>query len=185
MISHELSTIQAKDAERASIARAMAAFTAGGGKVEVIAVVEYLPVTKSTVARVNQVPAVSERQKARDDALAEKVRGLAGIGMGVSAMQVELRVDTRRLHRIAKAYGIDIPKAPAPDPGKTVDVARQALNDKRQRRREKLSGSIRTMAAKGMSITAMAVEAGCSRDTVLRIIEEHNIQRGPRMDLEA
>ncbi|AOE86119.1 hypothetical protein THL1_3571 [Pseudomonas sp. TCU-HL1] len=105
--------------------------------------------------------------------------------MGVSAMQVELRTDTRRIHRIAKAHGIDIPKAPMPDAGKTVGLAREALNHKRQQRREKLSNSVRTMAAKGMSIPAMTVEAGCSRDTVLRIIDEHGIQRGPRMDLEA
>ncbi|WP_375738034.1 hypothetical protein [Pseudomonas boanensis] len=188
MVSNELSIIQSKAAERAKIAAAVEAFTAAGGKIQVMPIVEFHPVGKHAWNRDDLVlPGSSQNTQAenREAALAQQIRELADRGAGITAIRMHLRIDNRRIQRIAEQYGITIGKVYSNQPRHLGEKARQAVSDAGRRRREKLAIKIGALAARGLTIAEMAAAAECSKPTVLRVLDEFNIERGARMAMEA
>ncbi|MNE77763.1 hypothetical protein D3C80_1741060 [compost metagenome] len=82
-------------------------------------------------------------------------------------------------------HGITIGKAYSHQARVIGAKARDAQIDAGRRRREKLVPKISALARQGLTIAEIASAAECSKATAMRVIEEHGIQRGPRMDLEA
>lgn len=66
-----------------------------------------------------------------------------------------------------------------------LDSKRAAMNSARKTRALQRLETIRQMAARGAKVTEMADATGIAATSVMRLIREHNIPRGPKMDLEA
>lgn len=184
MISNELSTIQAKDAQRAELAQAMACFQ---GQITVIE----SPVVRAEAAsdwrRTLNLPgsaSVSALDQ-QEAAMLQTIRALADKGIGISGMQKQLKADPRRIRMLARKGKIDIPDARATQPRTIGAKARSAVIDARAAKRAQLAIMLKPLAAKGMTIQAMSDATGASKRTVLATIEEHNIVRGPKTKLEA
>lgn len=184
MISNELSTIQAKDAQRAELAKAMACFQ---GQITVIE----SPVVRAEAASdwrrtLNltgsaNVSALDQQEAA----MLQTIRALAAKGIGISGMQKQLKADPRRIRMLARKGKIDIPDARATQPRTIGAKARSALIDARAAKRAQLAIKLNPLAAKGWTIQAMSDATGASKRTVMATIEEHNIVRGPKTKLEA
>lgn len=63
--------------------------------------------------------------------------------------------------------------------------ARQRLNQMRIERRAKQAEQIKPLAATGGTIIGMARAIGSTPRTILSLLNEFNIKRGPKMNLEA
>lgn len=175
MISLELSTIQAKDTQRAMLAEAVARFT---GKVEQLPGAQAKPIPPHSW-RGDLVLAgtpTTSRQENKDLALARRIRELTDKGAGISAIALELKVDSRRLRRIAIEHGITLNDLKRGRPAESVKVLE---------RRAALAVKIRPLAAKGLRIDQIATQAGCGKESVILVMEQFGIQRGPKMNLEA
>lgn len=66
-------------------------------------------------------------------------------------------------------------------PRRDLAAAHQVRNQRTAKRLEQL----RPLAARGLTIREMAEALGCARRTIIRDIEQHNIPRGPKLQLEA
>lgn len=184
MISLELSTIQAKDAERAMLAEAMASFT---GRIEVLPGFQSRPVEQAMWRNGLILPGSSQNTSGenKDRALSVRIAELTEKGAGITAIKLELHVDSRRIKRIAAEYGIplnDIRYASSTVIPASTHQAKVAAG---QRRRAKLAETLRPLAANGYGINAMSEATGSSKATILRTLGEFNIQRGTKMNLEA
>ena len=117
MISLELSSIQAKSAEREVIASACERFIRDGGKIVAVPGIEGRYDSPHAWNR-NDMALPGSSQTTRDHnadaALAERIKEIAAKGGGISSMRVTLQVDPSRIKRVAKAFGIEIPTARAP-----------------------------------------------------------------------
>lgn len=187
MISNELSTIQAKDAERAAIDLAMAAFSAAGGQVQVTPIKEFKAVGEHVWNRNDMVlPGSSQNTQklGTDEALIEKLRELVAKGAGITSIKMTLRIDDRCIKRLADENGITISKVYCKE--RVIgEKARQGIVDAGRLRRSKMVPKISALARQGLTIAQIASAAECSKATVLRVINEFGIQRAPRMALEA
>lgn len=175
MISLELSTIQAKDAQRAMLAEAMASFT---GQIEQLPGIQAKPIPPHSWRGDLVLPGSSTnaKQENQDLALARRVRELTEKGAGITAIGHELKVDTRRISRIAADFGIKLNDLKRGRPAESVKVIE---------RRAMLAAKIRPLAARGLRIDQIAAQAGCGKETAILVMEQFNIPRGPKMDLEA
>ena len=184
MISNELSTIQFKDGQRAEIALAMASFQ---GEITVIETPVVRPEMAGDWRRTLNLPGSAnvsalDRQEA---AMIITIRELADKGIGISGMQKELKADPRRIRMLARRGRITIPDARATAPRSIGSKARDAVIDQRKAERAKLAILLIPLAAKGMTIQAMSDATGTSKRRVIATLDEHNIVRGPKMNLEA
>ncbi|MFI8384853.1 hypothetical protein [Pseudomonas sp. NPDC079086] len=66
-----------------------------------------------------------------------------------------------------------------------IICARERLNQMRLERRAKQAEQIKPMAATGETIIGMARAIGCTPRTILSLLDEFKITRGPKMNLEA
>lgn len=85
-----------------------------------------------------------------------------------------------------KAPRLPRPRKPKPAgeraaPRRDLTAAHQVRNQRTAQRIEQL----RPLAARGLTIREMAEALGCARRTIIRDIEQHNIPRGPKLQLEA
>lgn len=184
MISLELSTIQAKNAERAQISDACERFLRAGGRIERVAGFEVRQLVPHAWNRNDMaLPGSSQNTHGQnlDAALAKRIAEIIAQGGGISSMKVTLRVDAARIKRVAKEYGIEIPKIRAATTlsGRAI----QAMNDSRAAGRESKLPIVISLAATGKTIDAMAEAADVSRNTIMRWLKQYSIQRGPKMDL--
>ena len=182
MISNELSTIQAKDAQRAELALAMASFQ---GEITVIETPVVRPEMPGDWRRTLNLPGSAnvsalDRQEA---VMIESIREMAGKGLGISAMQKHLKCDPRRVRMLAKRAKIEIPDARKTQPRTIGAKAREACLLMREAKRAVLAKKLIPLAAKGLTIQAMSDETGASKRTVIATINEHNIVRGPKTKL--
>lgn len=175
MISLELSTIQAKDEQRAMLAEAMASYS---GQIEQLPGIQAKPLPPHSWRGDLVLPGSSTntRQENKDLALAKRIRELTEKGAGITAIGHELKVDTRRLTRIAAEYGITLNDLKRGRPAESVKVIE---------RRAALAVKIRPLAARGLRIDQIAAQAGCGKETAILVMEQFNIPRGPKMNLEA
>lgn len=84
-----------------------------------------------------------------------------------------------------KAPRLPRPRKPKPAgeraPRRDLAAAHQVRNQRTAQRIEQL----RPLAARGLTIREMAEALDCARRTIIRDLEQHNIPRGPKLQLEA
>jgi hypothetical protein len=184
MISNELSTIQAKDCQRAEIAKAMAGFQ---GDITVIETPVVRPEMPSDWRRTLNLPGSADALglDQQEAAMVSTIRDLAAKGAGISAMQKALHADPRRIRMLARKAKIEIPDARAKAPRSIGCKARMAVIEARTAKRAVLAVQLAPLAANGLTIQAMGDATGASKRRVLATLEEHNIVRGPKTKLEA
>lgn len=184
MISNELFAIQLKDGHRAELAKAMASFQ---GEVTVIATRIVRPEMPGDWRRTLNLPGSAsacglDRQEA---VMVATIRDLAAKGIGISGMQKQLKADPRRIRMLARRARVTIPDARANSARSLGDKARAAVIANRSAKRVALAAKLTPLAAKGLTIQALSDATGASKRTVMRTLAEHNIVRGPKMQLEA
>lgn len=177
-LSPELGAIRNKDADRAMIEAAMASFT---GQVEVVGQVvrpDQKNDWRTDLTLTNSRPA--ENVTVVEAQLTERIRDLVHKGAGITAIKMKLGIDTRRIKRLAAAAGIEIPKVYAKTTiGQAArDKAQEIARDRRLNNAEKL----RPFAAMGLTINVMAERMGVSRRTIMSLIDEFKIPRGPKRE---
>lgn len=181
MISLELSTIQAKNAERAMLAEAMAAYN---GRIQVIDV----PVARSYAPHSWRgdlmLPGSSQATMSQnqDAALTVRIRELVAKGCGITSIKMTLRIDARRIKRLCEAAGIELKDRRGGLQHCEHDT-HQSKRDAGKLRRTKLALKLKPLAANGATVNEMAAATGVSRNTVMTTMREFCIPRGPKMDL--
>ena len=70
---------------------------------------EYLPAHKVSKTSRRKQPTQNHERAAQEAELAKQIKALADQDKGVTAIGVALRMDGRRVHVLAKKYGITIP----------------------------------------------------------------------------
>lgn len=115
---------------------------------------------------------VAMQRQNMDAELATKVRDMVELGHGVSAIAKELKVDTRRIHAIAKEFGIKLENK--------FSLRVEALKEAGRQYRAQYLDAVRPLAEAGLSIEAISKQVGCGQQVVSRLIKEHNISRGKR-----
>ena len=88
-----------------------------------------------------------------------------------------------------KATRLPRPRKPKPAAERSERSERRrdmtAAHNVRDQRTAKRLEQLRPLAARGLTIREMAEALGCARRTIIRDIEQHNIPRGPKLQLEA
>ena len=184
MISNQLSIIHFKDAQRAELANAMAHYQ---GEVTVIPTHIVRPEVPGDWRRTLHLAGSAnasglDRQEA---VMVATIRDLAAKGIGISGLQKQLKADPRRIRMLARRARVTIPDARANASRSLGDKARAAVIANRSAKRVALAAKLTPLAAKGLSIQALSDATGASKRTVMRTLAEHNIVRGPKMQLEA
>lgn len=157
-----------KDADRAVIADAMAAYYARQQGVE--------PAGERLALVVHREPRVFLGCKQRRDALAPQIRALAAQDRSVTAIGKELGLDKRRIRRIAEENGIAL-RQPAEPKKIAQDLldGRVKLSRVAQAKRNKAAPVVAEHAAQGLDLKAIAQIMGKTPKWIARIVAEHKI----------
>lgn len=172
MISHELSTIQQHNQVQEWLQSCPGYVEPDLEGLDSPFRVAYLPIHSWKGSKRHKPTRPSMQRQNLDAEMATKVREMVEHGLGVSAIAKELRVDTRRVHAIAKEFGIKLEN-------KFSQRVEELKEAGRQYRAQYLE-AVRPLAEAGLSIEAISKEVGCGQQVVSRLIKEHNISRGKR-----
>lgn len=179
MIPIDYRTQHPLDIARDQIAGKVAEYLAAGGEIHVIPGIEQRldqPFQWNRNDLVLPGSSSSSQGENRIAAAVRRIRELAEKGAGITAMKIDLRMDASRIKRIAAENGIEIRHSTAQQ--RVIgDKARSACVDAGKDRRAKLAPTIRELCAERLTIAQIAERSGCSTTTVLRIIDEYQIQR--------
>lgn len=155
MLSLELSTIQAKDQERAAIREAMASYD---GPINVIPS-NLKPVNTSRFMLPGS-PTDSPHLR-----MVARLRDLAAKGARVTAIAKELRIGRQTVRQLARDNGIVIQMA---DPTPALKVMHEQLADKNARKHADLMAGITELEAQGKTRQQIAERLGVSLSSVAR-----------------
>lgn len=161
MISPELSTIQMKDAERNWLASLVSQYD--GQVVEIEA-----PQFKPKPVRHEPVKAAPKRREGvtkQDEELRADIAKLAALDWTITQIKKELKVDDRRVARIAKHYGINIRDG-------RNNMMRANVAEGRKRR-DAMAPQVKELLDGKASIGDIMRIMGCGRHTIDRIIKEN------------
>lgn len=134
--------------------------------------VAYLPVHSWKGGKRSTTTARAIAHLERDAQRAERIREMTKQGCGITEIQQDLKVDSRRVHAIAKEFNIQLQSK--------FTQRIEGLKEAGRRYRAQWLDAVRDLAAQGLTVDAIAKAAGCGRHVVERLIKEHNISRGKR-----
>lgn len=186
-VSLNYSTIQENTGRSEELERAMQEFLQKGGAVEVISSPQIRILGPHAWNRNDMnLPGSSDKSQAFniDAALAKQIKDLAERGAGISSMKHRLRVDPRRIKRIAIQFGIEIPsgrKGQVIEPSE--EAHRKATIAKNDARKERWASYVQTVKDVAMrrhngeklSLADMSQVVGVSTRTLRRIASELGI----------
>ena len=182
LATQNLPTLQSTGSAREFIEQAMAEFEARGGVIKHCAT----RVGGDVGAKWNGAGAIvlSTGESANDAADAERIRALAEKGAGITAIKYHLKIDARRIKRLAQSYGIKIASQRGGNRGHGPNEAnRKATTERGRKHRQDLARQAMPMIAAGDSMNAIVKALGCSKPTLARAIEENGyVARGPLHD---
>lgn len=119
------------------------------------------------------------------DASAELAAMMVAFEAQNGEVQTEaIRIGDPRPH----TFSINVPGKPKAKPSRTLrqmDHKRAVMNTVKKTKAAIRLETIRDMAIKGATVDAMATATNISPTSVMRLLREKNIPRGPKMDLEA
>jgi hypothetical protein len=161
MISPELSTIQMKDAERNWLASLVSQYD--GQVVEIDA-----PQFKPKPVRYEPVKAAPKRREGvtkQDEDLRHDIAKLAALDWTITQIRRELKVDDRRVTRIAKHYGITLRD------GRNNMMRANVAEGKK--RRDAMAPQVKELLDGNATKTDIMRIMSCGRHTIERIITEN------------
>lgn len=173
LATQNLPTIQSCAENRAWLEQAMAEFEQRGGVIQQCAI----RVGGDVGGKWNGAGAIvlATGENANDAADAERIRALAERGAGITAIKYHLKIDARRIKRLAQAYGIKIASQRGGNRGHGPNEANRKANTERGRKhRQELARQAMPMIAAGDSMNTIVKALGCSKATLARAIEEHS-----------
>lgn len=176
MLTLELSTIQAKNAERDMLASAMAAFHLHGGEITSLDTFGHVGKPANWKNDGFNITNQQNRNAERNALLLEKLKLMAAAGSGISSIVMALHSSRRVIVRLAEENGIAIRKVKldAALPAK----ARAANEAKHRLLREVLAEKARPLAEQGMRLIEISRQIGTSSRTLKRIVDEFEIRMG-------
>lgn len=165
MISSELSTIQLKDAERNWLASLVEQYA---GPVVEIEAPQFKP---KPVRHVPEKVAPKRREGVtkQDEDLRADIARMASLDWTITQIKRELKVDDRRVARIAKHYGITIRD------GRNHML--RANVEEGRKRRDAMAPQVKELMDGGAFIPEIMRVMGCGRHTIERIIKENGFRR--------
>ncbi|PWU30684.1 hypothetical protein DK254_00060 [Pseudomonas sp. RW407] len=179
MIPIDYRTRHPLEDRREQLAGQVEQYLAAGGEIHVIPGIEQRldqPYQWNRNDLILSGSSLSSPEENRVAAAVRRIRELAENGAGITAMKMDLRMDSSRIKRIAAEHGIEIRHSTAQQ--RVIgEKARNACVDAGKLRRSKLAPVIRKLCAESLTIAQIATRAETSTTTVLRIIDEYQIQR--------
>lgn len=170
---------------QAELEAAKAAFFASGGRIEDVAIgvsAGHTIPDRDHAGRAKGREKVLSAQRQKGLESAAKLRAVAAKGLTRDECAKELGWTPDRVRSTARIHGIDVrtikPNADNMRKAKAAQTAGQ------KSKRAEIAVLITPLAASGMKIADIADAAGCSRATVMRVIDEFNIVRGKKMDID-
>lgn len=182
LATQNLPTVQSCAENRAWLEQAMAEFEQRGGVVKQCAI----RVGGDVGGKWNGAGAIvlSNEDRTKDAEDAQRIRVLADKGAGITAIKYHLKIDLRRIKRLAQAYGIKIDSKRGATGCKGPNEAnRKATAERGRKHRQELARQAMPMIAAGDSMNTIVKALGCSKPTLARAIEENGyVARGPLHD---
>ena len=182
LATQNLPTIQSCAENRAWLEQAMAEFEQRGGVVQQCAI----RVGGDVGGKWNGAGAIvlSTEDRTKDAEDAQRIRVLADKGAGITAIKYHLKIDLRRIKRLAQTYGIKIDSKRGATGCKGPNEAnRKATAERGRKHRQELARQAWPMIEAGDSMNTIVKALGCSKPTLARAIEENGyVARGPLHD---
>lgn len=172
LATQNLPTVQSCAENRAWLEQAMAEFEQRGGVVQQCAI----RVGGDVGGKWNGAGAIvlSNEDRTKDAEDAQRIRVLADKGAGITAIKYHLKIDLRRIKRLAQAYGIRIDsKRGATGCRGPNEANRKATAERGRKHRQELARQAWPMIEAGDSMNAIVKALGCSKATLARAIEEN------------
>lgn len=176
MLTLELSTIQAKNAERAFLESAMANYEREGGHIHVAESIGYVqkPYPQSAGFRLpGQV--VNTAVRSKDAVRADRIRALAETGAGITSIEKSMGIGKTVIYRIAKEHKIEIKKAWR-NGGVVSEKALKAASQKTQERKQRTADKIRALIVLGLSFQEIADRLELHIRTIHRLATEFGLR---------
>ncbi len=172
LATQNLPTVQSCAENRAWLEQAMAEFEQRGGVIQQCAI----RVGGDVGGKWNGAGAIvlSNEDRTKDAEDAQRIRVLADKGAGITAIKYHLKIDLRRIKRLAQAYGIRIDSKRGATGSKGPNEAnRKATAERGRKHRQELARQAWPMIEAGDSMNTITRALGCSKATLARAIEEN------------